>query len=35
LLLRENSRRRRVMYAIFANVLSAAIGLAIMTYLYS
>lgn len=35
LLLRENSRRRRVMYAIFANVLSAAIGLSIMTYLYS
>jgi hypothetical protein len=34
LLLREHSRRRRVMYAIFANVLSAAIGLAIMTYLY-
>jgi hypothetical protein len=34
LALKEHSRGRRVLYAIFSNVLSAAIGLAIMTYVY-
>ncbi len=34
LFLKEHSRRRRVLYAVFSNVLSAAIGLAIMTYVY-
>ncbi len=34
LFLKEHSRGRRVLYAIFANVLSAAIGLVIMTFVY-
>ncbi|MDF2904709.1 MAG: hypothetical protein K0R34_30 [Herbinix sp.] len=34
LFLKEHSRWVRVMFAIFANVLSAAIGLAIMIYIY-
>lgn len=34
LALKEHNRGRRVLYAILSNVLSAAIGLAIMTYVY-
>lgn len=34
LFLKEHSRGRRVLYAMSANILSAAIGLAIMAYVY-
>jgi hypothetical protein len=35
LLLKEFSKMRRVAYAISANVLSAALGLAIMSFVYA